>query len=275
MDAKSRLMACGMYVLVISLGIGIAVVSLSLFPDLGTGLRREADDSSAASRRRVEQGLAMRDARLAKQDKPLSADDPQLEQLRSQLEKERRAHDKTKDELKQQTRAFERLQNDHEQFLDLSDEWNGVGNVLPPLPARDDDDQDVDQAEKVPGAATALETLLGEELQAATVESDEARERLESLQREAELEIADLLADHRAFRSALTDFLGRNPESSLPLLVGLLEHRNAAVRSWSADSLGRMGAAASDALPVLHEMQSDDDARVRQAARQAIRLINQ
>ena len=52
--------------------------------------------------------------------------------------------------------------------------------------------------------------------------------------------------------------IGAEPEATVKLLTGLLEHKEAGLRVWSALGLGRMGADAKAAIPALIEMLADE-----------------
>jgi HEAT repeat protein len=56
-------------------------------------------------------------------------------------------------------------------------------------------------------------------------------------------------------------------------LIRLLLHQNAEVRSLAVQCLGKLGAKAAVALPLIRRLTNDPDAQVQRQARKAARLI--
>ena len=74
-------------------------------------------------------------------------------------------------------------------------------------------------------------------------------------------------------QSAATDALVRAGSAAVPGLVTLLQDRSPLVREWSAYVLGQLGSDATGAIDDLEDLESDPDPLVRDAAREALRRI--
>ena len=87
------------------------------------------------------------------------------------------------------------------------------------------------------------------------------------------LTLVALLAD-KEDREAAYNSLVAIGKPAVPDLIKGLEHKNLFVRLWSAHALGRIGPAASSAVPGLTErVRSDTSQNVREAARAALQKI--
>lgn len=92
---------------------------------------------------------------------------------------------------------------------------------------------------------------------------------------EAERELAELAARHRAFRTAVRTGIARLGAGAVDGLSAMLESPNDDVRIWAAETLGSLGPAAVDAAGALGEAQRDNNPDVRAAARAALRQISE
>ena len=73
--------------------------------------------------------------------------------------------------------------------------------------------------------------------------------------------------------TAARQSLVRAGATAVPGLIDQLADDRPVVRQWAAATLGELGAAAQDALPALTALLADRDAKVRDAAQQALERI--
>lgn len=121
--------------------------------------------------------------------------------------------------------------------------------------------------------AAALEQARLAEVERLRAQLQQTEQTLAQLRDEAEDELQRLEQQEQLMQSAATDALVRAGTAAVPGLITLLQDRSPLVREWSAYVLGQLGSDATDAIDELEDLDSDPDPLVRDAARDALRRI--
>ncbi|MDP6445463.1 MAG: HEAT repeat domain-containing protein [Pirellulaceae bacterium] len=134
------------------------------------------------------------------------------------------------------------------------------------LPAADPDDPDAatpaDPTEDEPTDLERLRDLLAER-----------DEELQDAEDAAESEVLTLIEESLAFRSELARVIVGLGIPAVDPVVELLNHPEANLRIWAAQTLGQMGPDAADAVTAIRRLSRDENEKVRAAAQKALKAI--
>jgi HEAT repeat protein len=279
MDLMNRLMLGATYVVV---GVVIGAVSLFAFRYYGGGASPEEIAATWG-----ENGQVGHDAGTGTgPGYPRGVHIQQLYTQRAQIERLQRLLDQKTALLDRKTSL---LNEKTAEQLALQAELDGAIDLLEVLAAQ------LAFQEEVPRSTNSGNNQLKTEVERLRADSDKSRavaeekqaeldllmmelavtdEEITQLEQESQQELELLLEERNTFETIVATAFAQLGEQAVTVLVNYLEHAQPDVRRWAAMALGEVGPAARDAIPPLLDALRDDDADVREAARQAIEKID-
>lgn len=237
--------------------------------------RRQAEEAARLAdeeaRRETVRVAALGD-RLSRPDRDVSRRLESLQKLlRSRSAELRRKNAEYRELQAKFDQTLETVEQLMAQRADGGETAKSAGNgKKPPATAGGEGAVDVDQE-----VARLLDRQRREELEQLRAELNRANEDLAAVLVETESQIAALLDENEALQQAAAQMLIGTGSSAVPALAAALGHARPEVRRWAALVLGRLGGEARRAIPELTTALEDADPGVREAAREALRMIDQ